>query len=130
MKAQAWVLDAGAYVISVGRSSADIVWQEELLLTAAECQAEGMDCRADEDTLVDEHTCLGDMVRNERIRLILQEELRGHPRSEAFLQLSLAENPLKASMGGLMSCNNLKRTDASLRDEDIHRILDRINKES
>ncbi|MDY3919959.1 MAG: glycoside hydrolase family 3 C-terminal domain-containing protein [Candidatus Limivivens sp.] len=112
-----WVLRNGCYRIYAGKSIAELCACAEIEITSGIWPE------------ITENTCLGDMIRIPGKWEILQEELAAHPRSLEFLTLCRNDNPLKISMGGLMSFQNLKRTDPSLKDDDIAKLLEKLNAE-
>lgn len=116
-----WENSCGIYTISVGRSVEEILWTQDVEtgLEFPGPKSQGWQ--------IDAHTCLGDMICHSDVLEILREEFASHPKSLQFLELAQMDNPLQTSMGGLMSFQNLKRTDDTLKDGDIRRIIEKIN---
>lgn len=107
------VVRSGRFEIMCGASSRNICFRREVLVTG-EVAGGGA---------VTKDTPLGDLVRVKEIDEKLGELLKAHPRSFEFYQFCKEEDPLRCSMGALMSFENLKRVDDTLLDENIDDIL-------
>ncbi len=106
-----WKLQAGEYEIMIGSSVSDIRLRESVFISGETEKAER------------DHT-LGDLIRIEGMYEKLEKAFTGHEVSLGFLKMTQDEDPLKAvSMGSLMTFETLKRTDPTLTDSEIEKIL-------
>lgn len=110
-----WETDNGNYHFFIGSSVEDIRLEEECIIDYLPIS-------------ISENSNIGDMVQHIGIYQILAEELKKHPKSLNFLEMTRDEDPLKAiSMGSLMTFNTLKRVDDTLSDQDITAIINKLD---
>lgn len=107
----AWEAGNGVYELTIGSSVRDIRLRETLDISHA-------------PTKITRDSNIGDMIRTEGMYEKLEKAFADHPVSLGFLQMTQDEDPLKAiSMGSLMTFETLKRTDPTLSDSDIEKII-------
>lgn len=111
-----WEKENGCFEVYIGSSVQDIRLRERIEIG---------DCfdRISADSTI------GDMIQIKGMYEKLEKAFAGHPVSLGFLEMTKDADPLKAiSMGSLMTFETLKRTDKTLLDSDIDRILTKINR--
>lgn len=111
-----WENENGSYELHIGSSVQDIRLREKVEMEECFCK-------------ISEDSTIGDMIQIKGMYEKLEKAFADHPVSLGFLQMTKDDDPLKAiSMGSLMTFETLKRTDKTLRNEDIDKILLEINR--
>jgi len=111
-----WEKEKGCFELLIGSSVQDIRLRENIEICDGFCK-------------VNADSTIGDMIQINGMYEKLEKAFENHEVSLGFLRMTKDDDPLKAiSMGSLMTFETLKRTDKTLTDADIERILSEINK--